>query len=317
MKRIKLGYSDLEVTELCFGTMYFGTRVDEKTSKKLLDQYCQAGGNFLDTSNNYAFWVQGASGDESEKLVGKWMKEKGNRSEIVLATKVGARPTSKGAGFDQSEGLSFSTIVNAVEDSLRRLQTDYIDLYYAHVDWYDYPLEERLKAMDQLIRHGKVREIGTSNMNAWRFEESRHMASRLQLKHYCCVQQKHSYLYPRPGADFGVQRLFTQEWMDYGRQHPDLTLIAYSPLLLGTYARGILSEEYDTTDNQRRLEKLKAIANELDATANQVVLAWMRQSSPAIIPLIAASKVEQLAENLGANRVSLSAEQMAVLNELG
>ena len=155
MEKIQLGNSQLQVSPLCFGTMYFGTKVSQSDSFSLLDQFLTAGGNFIDTANNYAFWMENGVGDESENTLGAWLKERKNRDKVVLATKVGARPRHPGGGLDDAEGLSHNTIIREVENSLKRLETDYIDLYYAHVDWYEYALEERLKAFDLLVTQGK------------------------------------------------------------------------------------------------------------------------------------------------------------------
>ena len=163
-----------------------------------------------------------------------------------------------------------------VKNSLKRLQTDHIDLYYAHVDWYEYPLEERLKAFDLLITQGKVREIGASNIYPWRLERSQQIAKARDWKTYCCVQQKYSYLRPKYNADFHVQKLIDQECLDYAINNPEITFIAYSPLLLGVYTRSDVEmlPEFNTTDNQMRLAALTRVAEEVGVTKNQVVLAW-------------------------------------------
>ena len=149
--------------------MFFGTRVDEATSRRLLDRYVEAGGNFLDTANIYAFWVEGGQGGESEALLGRWMRQCGTRDRVFVATKVGAAP---------GEDLSHAAINAAVDGSLRRLGTDHVDLYYAHVDHRSVPLEETLGAFGELVSAGKVRYIGCSNYAAWRLERARAPATR-------------------------------------------------------------------------------------------------------------------------------------------
>ena len=309
MQKIKLGQSDLQVSQLCLGTMYFGSKVDEATSFQLLDQYVEAGGNFIDTSNNYAFWMEGHVGDESEIILGNWLCARQNRSDIVLATKVGARPKYHGAGMDELEGLSYQTIITAVEGSLKRLKTDCIGLYYAHVDWYDYPIEERLKAFDKLKNDGKIREIGASNLYPWRFEKSQKLSLENGWPQYCCVQQKHTYLRPKYNADFWVQKLISNEWMDYAKEN-DTPLIAYSPLLSGAYSKNELPAEYQTNDNEIRLDTILTLAKQMNTTVNQVVLAWMLRTAPKVLPLISASRLSQLAENLDAVNLNLQEQEI-------
>ncbi|WP_208610211.1 aldo/keto reductase [Shouchella rhizosphaerae] len=163
MKQVLLGQTGVTVSELCLGCMNFGTKTEQVVSERLLDQYVDAGGSFLDTANNYAFWNEGGEGGESERLLGHWMKERGNRSNLFLATKVGALPTVPGGGLSDGEGLSKQSIERAIDQSLQRLRTDYIDLYYAHIDDIKTPLEETLEAFEKLVRLGKVRFIGCSN----------------------------------------------------------------------------------------------------------------------------------------------------------
>ena len=155
MKRVKFSSTKNEVSEMCLGTMYFGSKVDKKTSYELLDYYIDNNGNFIDTSNNYAFWIDGCTGDESETLLGEWIRERKNREDIFLATKVGVRPLNKNGDF---EGLSKDTILKSLDYSLKRLKTDYIDLLYTHVDWRNEPLEETLEALNILIDSGKVKK---------------------------------------------------------------------------------------------------------------------------------------------------------------
>jgi len=307
MKRLSLGDSGAEVSALCLGCMYFGTRVDEQTAFRLLDRYFEAGGRFLDTSNNYAFWVDGGEGGESESLLGRWLEQRGNRDEVFLATKVGANPSVAGGGLEDAEGLSAGAIRRAVDDSLRRLGSDYIDLYYAHVDDRATALEETLTGFGELVSAGKVKHLGCSNTTAWRTERARRLAQAQGVAKYCCVQQRHSYLRPRPGADLGVQVAAGDELLDYCAANEDVALLAYSPLLGGAFTRTDrpLPEEYAGPDSDARLTALHEVANATGATPNQVVLAWLHASAPAAIPLIAASTEAQLAENLAALDVQL------------
>lgn len=277
----------------------------------------ESGGSFLDTANNYAFWVDGYVGGESEELLGRWMEDRGNRDEIFLATKVGAKPLFEGGGLENAEGLSAEAITKAAEESLKRLGTDHIDLYYAHIDDRTNSLEETLEAFDGLIRSGKVRYVGCSNMAAWRIEEARNVSLANGFAEYRCVQQRHSYLRPKPGADFSPQVAVDDELLDYLEARGDFPLLAYSPLLEGAYTREDrpIPENYSGPDTDARLEALGRVARDVDATPNQVVLSWMVGKTPPTIPLISASTPAQLEENIGALEVGLGEEHTRLLAE--
>ena len=199
-----------------------------------------------------------------------------------------------------------------------RFGTDYLDLYYARVDDQNTPLEEAPGAFDLLVRSGKVRYIGASNYPAWRLEEARWQSRTRGSSEYCCVQQRFSYLRPRAGASFDPQVATNKDLLDYTRAR-GMTMLAYSPLLSGAYVRSDrpFREQYLGADSDSRLAALKAVAYELGATLNQVVLAWMAQSDPPVIPLVAASTEEQMRENLGALGLKLSEEQKRRLDEAG
>jgi aryl-alcohol dehydrogenase-like predicted oxidoreductase len=190
MEKRKIGNSGLEVAPLAFGGNVFGWTVDESTSFKLLDAFVDAGFNLVDTADVYSRWVEGHSGGESETIIGKWLKRSGNRPKVVLATKVG-----KEMGPNR-QGLSTAYILQAVEDSLRRLQTDYIDLYQSHAEDPDTPLEETREAYAQLIRQGKVRDIGASNYSAQRLAEALAVSERCGGPRYKCILPTHS-TYPK------------------------------------------------------------------------------------------------------------------------
>lgn len=319
MRERPLGRTGTDVSALCLGCMAFGTRLDEATSFGLADRYVAAGGRFVDTANNYAFWTDGGVGGESEALLGRWLTTRRNRPEIFLATKVGANPTEPGAGLERAEGLSAPTIARAVDESLRRLGTDHVDLLYAHIDDRSTPLEETLAAFDRLVRAGKVRHVGCSNAAAWRVERARGIARANGWAAYCGVQQRHSYLRPKPGADLGVQVAADDGLLDYCRANDDVTLLAYSPLLAGAYARpgAPLPEGYAGPDADARLAALARVAAEVGATPNQVVLAWLTRGSPSVVPLIAASTPERLQENIDALEVVLDRRQLDELSAAG
>lgn len=309
MRSVPLGNTGTRVSAFCLGTMRFGSRTDKKTSFELLDKYVEAGGTFLDTANNYAFWVPGYVGGESESLLGEWMRERRNRDELFIATKV---------GFDYpgvERGLKAHQIMTEREKSLNRLGVDSIDLYYAHRDDQNTPLTETMEAFNTLVTAGEVRYIGASNYLAWRLEEARWVSRTHGWPEFCCIQQRYSYLRPKPGARFDPQIAANEDLLDYCRAR-GMTLLAYSPLLSGAYTRPdrSLPEQYLGPDTDARLAALKAVAEEVGATANQVVYAWMVQSDPPVIPLVGASTIEQLEENLGALEVKLSTEQMKHLN---
>jgi aryl-alcohol dehydrogenase-like predicted oxidoreductase len=275
-----------------------------------MDQYRETGGFFLDTANIYSFWLEGFEGGESETVLGRWQRARGNRSELFIASKLGF------AYQDVERGLRAEQIERECEKSLQRLQTDVIDLYYAHVDDRITPLEETMEAFDRLVRAGKVRYLGASNFPAWRLEKARWVSRTNGWALYCCIQQRHTYLRPKPGAGFGAQISSNDDLLDYCRSE-GVTLLAYSPLLNGAYTRPdrLFQEQYLGPDSDARLATLQAVSAELGATANQVVYAWMMHSDPPVIPLMAASTDAQMAENLGALEVTLSAEQMERLNE--
>ena len=180
----RIGSTKLEVFPLALGGNVFGWTADEKTSFAVLDAYAAAGGNFVDTADVYSAWVPGNSGGESETIIGRWLSTRGNRGEMIVATKVGMHP--------KFSGLSPTTIRTALEESLRRLQTDYIDLYFAHQDDENTPLEETLRAFDQLVQNGKVRYVAASNYSAARLQEALSISDRAGLVRYVALQQHYN-----------------------------------------------------------------------------------------------------------------------------
>jgi aryl-alcohol dehydrogenase-like predicted oxidoreductase len=310
MKTQQLGKTGVEVSSLCLGAMYFGSKNDEATSYRVLDAYLDAGGTFIDTANIYAWWVDGYKGGESETLLGKWMQERGNRDKLFIASKVGF-----GYG-DVPKRLRASDIVSECDKSLRQMQIDTIDLFYAHVDDRTTPLEETMQAFDQLVKAGKVRYIGASNYLAWRLEQARWTSQVNDWAQFCCIQQHYTYLRLRPGMNVEPQVMVNDDLLDYVNAS-GMTLLAYSVLQSGAYTRPerALRPELRMGDNDKRLETLRQVADESGATINQVILKWMLNRS--VIPLIAASSEAQLAENIGALDVNLSAEQMERLNTAG
>lgn len=282
---------------IALGTIPFGTAVDEETSFAILDRFVEGGGTILDTANNYPFWLDGATGDESEATIGRWLASRRNRDAVVISTKCGARPSVPGARtLDAAEGLSAGVVRAAIEGSLRRLGTDHVDVYWAHIDDRTTPLEETVAAFDEVVRAGKAREIGASNHATWRLERARTLAAARGGTRYGHVQLRHSYLRPRPGVRLpeGGHTLVTEELLDYVRSEGDLKLWVYSSLLAGAYTAKPLPEHYDHPGTTRRLAVLDEVAGEIGATRNQVVLAWLRAQD--ILPIVGVSSVAQLEE---------------------
>ena len=312
MERLKLEQSDIEVSAICLGTDSIGSKINPKTSFQLMDLFQEKGGNFIDTANFYASWLPGCQGGESESTIGAWLTERGNRDQMVIASKV---------AFDYpgcDGGLSATEIETECERSLKRLRTDHIDLYYAHRDDFDTPLVETMEAFDRLIKAGKVSIIGASNLSVWRIAEANSVSQANGWSQYSVVEQRYTYLRPRHGADFGPQICINSDLKDFACKK-DITLVAYSILLQGAYTRDDrqIPAQYAGPDAEQRMVALQHIAKEIGATLNQVIIAWMRQSEPSVLPIIAGSRSEQLQETIGALNMNLSEEQMMTLNTAG
>ena len=317
MRQLQLsdGRVDLQVSQLCLGTMYFGYRTDEPTSFAILDRFLEAGGTFLDTANNYGQW-HGDAG-ESERVIGRWRRSRGVTDEVVIATKVGARTLVPGDPSPEHwQGLGAKTIQEDAETSLRQLGVDRLDLYYAHIDDRATPQEETVDALATLAEQGTVGLLGASNHATWRIERARSMARAASRPAYSCVQQEHSYLLAQP--DPGQVNLVTEELIDYATAE-HLTLLAYSPLLKGVYARPGTAPPagYDHPSNRDRLAVLGEVAAELGATPTQVALAWLMGGRAPMIPVVGASSVAQLDEILGATGLELDQDIRERLDAAG
>lgn len=289
---------------ICLGTMNFGTTLDRAAAFGILDAFTGQGGELVDTANCYASWI--GTGDESELVIGAWHRARGARGRIRLATKVGARPVP-GGGLMDCEGLAPATIRSAVEDSLRRLDTDYVDVCFAHLMDPAVPLEDTLGAFEELVAAGKVREIGLSNQD---LDSLRRAGGRVAW-----LQQRYSYLQPMPGASFALQKTLTPEMAAYVRDTPGLTVQGYSPLLSGAYTRPDreLWPHYHHPGTESRLAALRKVAGDAGVTENQVVLAWMLASTPPVQPVIGVSTQAQLADCLAATELVLSDEHLRCL----
>ncbi|MFI8308419.1 aldo/keto reductase [Streptomyces sp. NPDC085927] len=310
-----------EVSVLALGAMLFGSVTDEKTSFAVLDRYVEAGGNFIDTSDNYAFWADGGQGGQSEALLGRWRRSRGVGDEIVVATKLGARPLAPGTSYlDNPEGLSAKVIRESAERSRERLGMDRLDLLYAHIEDRAVPLQETVEGFAGLVAEGTVGLLGASNHAVWRVERARALAAAAGLPGYEVLQYQHSYLRPRtdlpedlfPDGSLGHAGA---ELLTYLRAEPGPALVAYSPLLKGAYARPErLPRDYDHPGTPARLKALHEVARETGASAGQVVLAWQLGHELPILPLAGVSSVAQLEENLAAVDLELSPEQRARLD---
>jgi aryl-alcohol dehydrogenase-like predicted oxidoreductase len=299
MKSIRLNGTELDVSMFCLGTMNFGSRDDRAVSYAMLDQYVEGGGNFLDTANNYAVWI--GEGGESEAMLGRWIYERGNRGNMIVASKVGC-PTQDAPMSSKPEH-----ILAECDRTLKRLQTDYLDLYYYHLDDRSVPLDVQLETMDQLTRSGKVRYIGASNFKAWRLAEAAAVSKANDYPAFCCVQQRHTYLRPRVDARFGAQVSSNDDLLEYCRER-GLQLVAYSSLLSGAYSRDDrrIQKQYRHKDSDARMAALLEAAHETAATPNQVLLAWL--TGRGIIPVTGASTAEQMMESLAGFDLSISVE---------
>ncbi len=312
MNKQKLGKTGIEVSALALGTDLIGTRINQEQSFLLFNRYVANGGNFLDTANFYASWLPGFKGGESETTIGEWMSGRRNRHEMVISSKL---------GFDYPGcpgGLTAREIERECEKSLRRLRTDYIDIYQAHRDDRATPISETMEAFQKLIQAGKVRAIGASNLAIWRVAKANAVAQANGWSGYAVVEQRYTYLRPRHGADFGPQIFISEELKDFAGTD-SIALIGYSVLLQGAYTRSdrALPEQFGGADSDARLELLRSVAKEANVSVNQLIIAWMRQSKPAILPIIAASREEHLLENMEAANLRLTDDQMARLDTAG
>jgi aryl-alcohol dehydrogenase-like predicted oxidoreductase len=335
MKMIRLGNTGQEVSQLGLGCMLMGTSSPEDESRRILDRYLGAGGNFLDTANCYAWFMrQGSAGGESEALLGRWLSETGKRDRVFLATKGAAmvrRPeahwtptgeltwTSARRDF---EGAGAETLRRSLEASLRRLRTDHVDLYYVHVDDWVTPLEETLEALAGFVRAGTVRFFGWSNVRTARLAEIRRLCLERGWPSPVALQQQHTYLRPRPGLD--QVSVVDTEQMAFLRAHPELTLVAYSPILKGVYDDDAkrnghwAMQPYIGADTDARLAAVAALACELGVRPNQLVLAWLlAQPAPQLIPLVGPRTLAQLDDHLEALRLELPAAVVSALDGAG
>ena len=312
MKKRKLGNSGLEVAPLALGGNVFGWTVDEPTAFKILDAFVAAGFNLLDTADTYSRWVPGNKGGESESIIGKWLKRSGNRNKVLLATKVGSEmgPNKK--------GLSKVYILRAVEDSLQRLQTDYIDLYQSHKDDPDTPMEEALDAYAQLIEQGKVRVIGASNFSAARLSQALQVSKQHGYPGYQSLQPLYN-LYDRAEYESKLEPLCRGK---------GLGVISYSSLASGFLTGKYLSEHdlsksvrgqgikiYLNDRGFRILKALDQVADHYHSTPASVSLAWLIARPSITAPIASATSVAQLNDLIEATKLQLDHSSIDILNK--
>jgi aryl-alcohol dehydrogenase-like predicted oxidoreductase len=306
-----LGRSGLQVAPLCFGGNVFGWTADEAASHALLDRFVDAGFNFIDTANVYSAWVPGHVGGESESVIGRWLQRSGKRDRVVIATKVGMQMPGLGAG------LKRATIERGVEDSLRRLQTDHIDLYYAHVDDAGTPLDETLAAFDGLVKAGKVRAIGASNHSAERLEQALIISARDGLARYECLQPQYN-LADREPYESALAPVCARHGLGVANYYA-----LASGFLSGKYrrvedtaghARGGRVKQYLDARGLRILDALDALAQRLHSTPAAVALAWLMAQPTITAPIASATSIAQLDELLAVTRLTLDADALRVLD---
>lgn len=312
MKKRRLGNSDLEIAPLAFGGNVFGWTADEKMSFKLLDAFVDAGFNLVDTADMYSRWAPGNRGGESETVIGKWLRTGGKREKVLIATKVG-----KEMGPDR-KGLSRSYILKAVEDSLRRLNTDIIDLYQSHDDDTQTPLEESLEAYHRLVKEGKVRFIGASNYDAARLEQALQASEKQGCPRYQSLQPLYN-LYDRAPFEKELEPLCRRR---------NVGVISYfslaSGFLSGKYrskddladrARADMVKKYLDERGMRILAALDQVAENEGLTPAKVALAWLIARPSVTAPIASATTLEQLQELIEATTVELDRSSMDLLNE--
>jgi aryl-alcohol dehydrogenase-like predicted oxidoreductase len=313
MNHRPLGRSGLSVAPLVFGGNVFGWTADEATSFRLLDAFVDGGFNAVDTADVYSAWVPGHAGGESESVIGRWLKARGKRDDVLILTKVAMWPSQP--------GLSAANIASAVEGSLKRLQTDYIDLYQAHQDDAATPIEETLEAFDQLVKAGKVRAIGASNFSPERLSASLKTSETLGLARYETIQPKFN-LYDRHEVEGPLAELAAREGLGvipfYGLAAGFLTGKYRTDADLEGKARSrTILRDYWNDKGKRVLAALDAAAKAVSASPAQVALAWIMAHPAITAPLASATSVEQLNELMGAARLTLPAEVIEALNAAG
>ncbi|KOX35075.1 alcohol dehydrogenase [Saccharothrix sp. NRRL B-16348] len=302
----KLGTSDLDVSRLCLGGNVFGWTADEESSFAVLDAYARAGGNFVDTADAYSAWTEGHVGGESETVIGKWLRSRGNRDSIVVATKVGM--------LRGLADLKAATIERAAEDSLRRLGVDHIDLYYAHQDDLGTPQEETLAAFDRLVRAGKVRHVAASNYTAERLTSALAVAEREGFAKFVALQQAYNLV------DRSYEGELSRAVADHGLVSAPYWGLAkgfltgkYRPGVTVESARAAAASKYLNERGLRILAALDEVAGSHHTTQAAVALAWLAVQPTVASPIASARTTDQLADLLPALELELKPDEVAAL----
>ncbi|MGB7785389.1 MAG: aldo/keto reductase [Salinimicrobium sp.] len=312
MQHKTLGNTGVQISPIIFGGNVFGWTLDEKESFKMLDEVLDKGFNTIDTADSYSHWAPGNSGGESETIIGKWLKDRGNRDKIILATKVGSNPGKEG------RDVSKNYILKAAEDSLRRLQTDHIDLYFTHWDNETTPVEEALEAYQQLIKDGKVRHIGASNLSPQRVRESLAAAEENNLPKYQVLQPEYSLM---------ERKKFEEGYWETAKEY-DLGVTSYfslaSGFLTGKYRkkedisgpRKEIVEKYFSEKGMKVLDHLDSISKAHNVSNAAVALRWIMNRPGITAPIASATKSSHLKAFEEAVNLKLSGEEMAKLNDI-
>ena len=312
MKKRQLGNSGLEVAPLALGGNVFGWTVDEPAAFPLLDAFVAAGFNLIDTADVYPRWVPGNQGGESEAIIGNWLKRSGKRNEVIVATKVGME-----MGPDK-KGLSKDYVLRSADDSLRRLQTDYIDLYQSHKDDPETPLEETLEAYAQLIKEGKVRAIGASNYSAARLTEALNVSKRLGIPRYESLQPLYN-LYDRAVYEDELEPLCVSEGIGvinfYSLAAGFLTGKYRSEDDLAKSARGGTVKKYLNERGFRIVDALDQVAAQYHSKPAHVALAWLIARPSITAPIASATSLEQLNDLIEATKLELDQATIELLNQ--
>lgn len=310
MKLKQLGKTDLQTPPIIFGGNVFGWTLDEKESFKMLDKVFEKGYTMIDTADSYSHWAPGNRGGESEAIIGKWMKDRGVRDKIVLATKVGSNPGKDG------RDVTKNYILKAAEDSLQRLQTDRIDLYFTHWDNEATPVEDTLEAYQQLIKEGKVRYIGASNLSPERVRESLAAAEEYDLPKYQVLQPEYSLM---------ERKKFEEGYWEIAKEY-DLGVTSYfslaSGFLTGKYRkkedikgdRKDIVKKYFNEKGLHILDTLDVISQQHNVSNAAVALAWIMQRPGITAPIVSATKSSHLKAFEEAVDLKLSGEEMEKLD---
>jgi aryl-alcohol dehydrogenase-like predicted oxidoreductase len=311
MRTRSLGNSGLEVAPLAFGGNVFGWTVDEAMSFRLLDAFIAAGFNLIDTADVYSRFASGNRGGESETIIGKWLKQGGRRDKVIIATKVGLEMDP------HRKGLSKAYILRAAEDSLRRLQTDYIDLYQSHRDDPGTPLDETLQAYAELMEQGKVRAIGASNYTAERLSRALALSRRHGLPRYESLQMEYN-LYDRAEYEKTLEPVCIENGLGvltyFSLASGFLTGKYKSPADVANKARGDFVKKYMNERGLRIVDALDQVAKRLHAMPAQIALAWLMARRTVTAPIASATNLAQLKELVGATRLELDEGSMVLLN---